>query len=480
MPNPPVAPPSAPALPDKKKPEIVVIPDKYYGVALKLSGLTAAEMAPKPPPPPPPKPAPAPKPAPTVLVVKHHSSWPIVLAVLFVFLAIGGGFVYLNRSILFKAPAPVVVAPAPPAVVIAPSVPASLSAISSVNAVVLTWMNVSDATGYRVERKENDGAYLPLASAAAGMTNYIDVAVQAGKTYTYHVIAMNAGGESAPSNESVVVTPPPPLLVPALPPSGLDSDSDGLTDVEETLYGTDLHNPDTDGDGFLDGNEAFHLYNPAAKAPTRLLDSGLVREFSAPAGWSVYVPATWTTVLNTPDGSRATIDSARGETFVASIEDNTNQASLVDWYLAKYPGTDTATMRSIVTKGGLEGVLSADRLEASFLWGDKVFVLRYDTDGQSFVFFRTTYEMMLNSLKLPGVPTITLPGGEISGGPGSLLGVPTSTGTEAQGTAVTAGIASGTTSGAATSTETAAPAATTTAETLPTQEAATSSATSTP
>ncbi|MEK7452137.1 MAG: hypothetical protein AAB664_02270, partial [Patescibacteria group bacterium] len=36
---------------------------------------------------------------------------------------------------------------------------------------------------------------------------------------------------------------------------GVDSDSDGLTDVEETLvYGTDPHLPDTDNDCFLDGN----------------------------------------------------------------------------------------------------------------------------------------------------------------------------------------------------------------------------------
>lgn len=37
-----------------------------------------------------------------------------------------------------------------------------------------------------------------------------------------------------------------------------DSDSDGLTDAEEaTLYGTDPQNPDTDGDGILDGAEGF-------------------------------------------------------------------------------------------------------------------------------------------------------------------------------------------------------------------------------
>ena len=35
----------------------------------------------------------------------------------------------------------------------------------------------------------------------------------------------------------------------------LDTDGDGLTDLEEGLIGTDPNNPDTDGDGIEDGDE---------------------------------------------------------------------------------------------------------------------------------------------------------------------------------------------------------------------------------
>jgi len=42
----------------------------------------------------------------------------------------------------------------------------------------------------------------------------------------------------------------------------LDSDQDGLTDQEEQALGTDPHNPDTDGDGYLDGAEVKAGYNP--------------------------------------------------------------------------------------------------------------------------------------------------------------------------------------------------------------------------
>lgn len=42
----------------------------------------------------------------------------------------------------------------------------------------------------------------------------------------------------------------------------IDSDQDGLTDVEETKYGTDPVNSDTDGDTYLDGAEVKGGYNP--------------------------------------------------------------------------------------------------------------------------------------------------------------------------------------------------------------------------
>ncbi len=44
--------------------------------------------------------------------------------------------------------------------------------------------------------------------------------------------------------------------------SKIDSDNDGLTDDEERIYGTDINNPDTDGDGYLDGQEVKNGYNP--------------------------------------------------------------------------------------------------------------------------------------------------------------------------------------------------------------------------
>ena len=47
----------------------------------------------------------------------------------------------------------------------------------------------------------------------------------------------------------------------------IDSDNDGLKDWEENLYKTDPWNPDTDGDGYLDGEEINSGHNPLVKGP---------------------------------------------------------------------------------------------------------------------------------------------------------------------------------------------------------------------
>lgn len=408
----------------KPVPEIIVIPEKFYGVALRMTGSTQAEAeAPKPPPPPPP-PLKAAPPVLPASQIQDHSHVFVIVGVAVLFLAVAGGFLYFNWDVLFpkqSVPPPEQSAQVEPA----PSAPGDLSATSSGAAVALSWLDTAtNETGYRIERKEEGGTFLPVTVLPFNSNAFLDVSVSPGVFYTYRVIALGTSGDSSPSAEvrvMVEVVAPPPPPGPTLPPGGLDSDSDGLSDVEEPMYGTDPRNPDSDGDGFLDGNEAYHLYNPAARAPVRLLDSGLVKPFTASAGWSFYVPMNWIASLDVPDGSQATITTGRSETFIVRIISGVSDRPLLDWYLSDHPDETASDVRMFVTKGGLQGLLGQDRLSAFFLWGDHLFTLRYDVGGETFVNFRTTFEMMLNSLTLSGVPTLSV--AEDIGQPGALSGI---------------------------------------------------------
>lgn len=384
------------------------MPEKYYGLALKMEGKTQAEMAA----PVPPKPvAPLPPRVPVPGPLPRRSIWPFVALIIVFLLLVAGGFVWFNRDLLFRTPTPPVVTP-PVVIRTPPNAPSTLTAsfASGTTAVSLAWIDVSgDETGFRLERRETAGTYVPVTNLPSNSTSFLDVSVQGGRSYTYRVTAIGAGGESSPSNEASVTVDQvvQPAIIPALPPGGLDSDSDGLSDVEETVYGTDSRVPDTDRDGFLDGNEVFHLYNPAATAPVRLVDSGLVTLLVSPAGWSIYVPKGFTFTLDTADGSTATVRSGQGETFRVEILDNPQDQVLLDWYLARNSGVPGTATRAITTKGGLEGLLGADRLDAYFRWDGKVFKIIYDNGTKPFINFRTSFEMMLNSLRLSGAPVLS-------------------------------------------------------------------------
>ncbi len=52
----------------------------------------------------------------------------------------------------------------------------------------------------------------------------------------------------------------------------IDTDNDGLSDDDELLYYTDMHNPDTDGDGYLDGVEVENNFSPHLGNGARIYD----------------------------------------------------------------------------------------------------------------------------------------------------------------------------------------------------------------
>ncbi len=198
---------------------------------------------------------------------------------------------------------------------------------------------------------------------------------------------------SPPEKEIV----PPPVVEEVGPKKGTDTDSDGLTDAEELMYGSNRTNPDSDNDGFLDGVEVFHLYNPAGQAPVRLLDTGSVKIYMNPAyKYQIYVPSPWSIEQVRPDGSDIKfVDGS--ESVEVTIENNPTHLPLVNWYLSLHPEAKPADLETFITKSNLDGVKGPDGLTAYIASDGSVYAITYNLAENNIINYRNTFEMMLNS-----------------------------------------------------------------------------------
>jgi regulation of enolase protein 1 (concanavalin A-like superfamily) len=71
----------------------------------------------------------------------------------------------------------------------------------------LTWKDVLDESGYRMERSVDGVSFTPIASILAGVTSYADSEVSQGTLYYYRLIASNGAGDSGYSNIASATTP---------------------------------------------------------------------------------------------------------------------------------------------------------------------------------------------------------------------------------------------------------------------------------
>ncbi|MBI5794574.1 hypothetical protein HZA87_05875 [Candidatus Uhrbacteria bacterium] len=200
--------------------------------------------------------------------------------------------------------------------------------------------------------------------------------------------------EPEPQREEPALTESDVFPVEVTP--GTDSDSDGLSDTEEnTVYKTDPRMPDTDSDGFLDGNEVFHRYNPAATGT--LLEQGIVVVQMGTAGsvnYSFMFPAIWET---SADGDVFVLDAQTGQGFRISTTSKDSEQTFETWVSNMTALEDPLEG---TTKNGLPMLSSQNQLMTYVDLGSAVLVMEYDTGTKARVDYLQTMQMMLNSVEV--------------------------------------------------------------------------------
>jgi titin len=98
--------------------------------------------------------------------------------------------------------------------------------VESDKSVLVSWSDVPEETGFRLERStNNDGSWTLVGTFGPGMTVFTDTGLQEATSYTYRVFATNASGDSAPSatvSATTLLAPPTGLTASFVSPSRID------------------------------------------------------------------------------------------------------------------------------------------------------------------------------------------------------------------------------------------------------------------
>jgi hypothetical protein len=140
---------------------------------------------------------------------------------------------------------------AAPDVVTEPEMPTDLTAASpSSTEIDLSWTDVANETGYRVERSADGGTvWTPIATTGQDVTNYSDAGLLPGTTCSYRIVATNSEGDSpssAVASAATTVDPASPPTLMAISVSSTQVDLSWTDVANETGYRVERS---TDGTG---------------------------------------------------------------------------------------------------------------------------------------------------------------------------------------------------------------------------------------
>lgn len=195
----------------------------------------------------------------------------------------------------------------------------------------------------------------------------------------------------------------PRIVLTSLP----DIDIDDLTDEEEVFFSTDSGIWDSDGDGYFDGQEVVNLYSPKEIAPSRLIDSGIIREYTnAPFRYRVYYPSQWVSGSVTPDGTQELFSSPSGDyvsifTFQKAVEE-----SFAEWFGRIIPQGQLFTdLQQFTNRFSQIGWMRKDHLVAYYPTDTVVFVFVYYPSSTNIPRYPHIMDMMVQSFRPNGSGT---------------------------------------------------------------------------
>jgi len=249
------------------------------------------------------------------------------------------------------------------------------------------------------QKKEKKSNYIPAILIIGGLIIFISFGILG-----FFIL------QGSESSTTIVEKDPTPIIedvkpdkkeeIIEVPQVSIDTDSDGLTDVEEKLYGTDIHNSDTDGDTYLDGNEVFHVFDPLSIAPSSLMDTDfLLRvegEFEGDS-YSLYHPKSWKAKFSEVDENSQIFEISKDKKIIFTTHKKESEEDFLMWYNVKTEKVSEENFSKGETKNGYTIFWSENGLSAFVIFENVIYEFEYDNNDSSSIDYLQTFKMMINS-----------------------------------------------------------------------------------
>ena len=179
-------------------------------------------------------------------------------------------------------------------------------------------------------------------------------------------------------------------------PPLLDSDSDGLSDEEELVLGTNAQIADTNGNSYPDLTEVNNNYNPAGSGRLNA-NANLVKYTNKIFAYEILAPKDWT-IKSLNNDATITFIAPDDSIIQISVQDNTEKQSILGWYGNSFPEV-TVTYDKLKTVDNWDGVMGEDGL--NFYLTDKkhnnIYVISYIPALDGRLAYTNIFKLMLNS-----------------------------------------------------------------------------------
>ncbi|MEA2088835.1 MAG: hypothetical protein U9O55_03295 [Patescibacteria group bacterium] len=183
-----------------------------------------------------------------------------------------------------------------------------------------------------------------------------------------------------------------------------DKDKDMLTDQEEALYQSNPNNPDTDNDGFLDGQEVANLYSPLTGEAMLLEYSGMTKNYiNSTYSYSIIYPISWKVVSLAGGDKEIAFVSENKEFIKIIIIDNQQGLNAEQWYLEQIPSNMAYKVERLWVNNFM-GVKSLDGMHFYLtpISGRKNFIysVSYIVGSHMNITYPSTFKMIVRSFDI--------------------------------------------------------------------------------